>query len=830
MADFSPLAALKRMTTGGASTAPTMLGRFELKRLLGQGAQSKVWLGFDPRLEREVAIKVMKPVQGPAASVLAQWLQEARNVSRLTHPNIVPVFEADVHDQQPYLVFEYVPGQTLAQLLVSQGALPPKQAVALMLDVLGALSAAHAAGVVHRDLKPSNVLVDDAGRARVMDFGIAHRISADADQTTSTTVAGTPAYMAPEAARGAPVSPVMDVYSAGLMLAELLWGKPLQPNTDAYSAIYRAAYEPLALPPALLRQLDDSLRAIVLRALTPDADQRYPSSDVFLAALQIWQAQQSAALAPAPASEGDQNSTLDFLLRRMRSKTDFPALSSSVAHIQSMAVSDKESISSITNEILKDVALTNKLLRLVNSAHYARGGSIGTVSRAVQLVGFNGIRNMALSLVLLEHMQDKANANLLKEEFLRGLMAGSIASELAGTTAEGEEAFIGALFQNLGRMLAQFYFPEEAVSIRALVNAPKEAMSEPAAANRVLGISFEALGMGVAKAWGLPEGIQRCMQPTAGAPPSRVSAETPERLRWTARAANVMADAMLHADPNHVDEHLDQAAKQFGKTLGLSVSQVKTATTSARKKLVELAQAMDIKVQQSSKAALLLKNPQDLSVPLSTEASRHNDMLNRSALEATQTASAVARPDLQATSNTNTVAPGHVAETLAAGIQDITNVMVEDFKLSDVLRMILEAMFRALDFHRIIFCMRDPKTDTLTGRFGLGDGVEGVVKLFCVPLRGTGKPDLFATICAKGSDTLISDASDPRLSERLPPWYHRLFNAPTFLILPLVIKGKPFGLIYADKVDSGGLKIDEKELALLRTLRNQAVMAFKQSS
>ncbi len=402
-------------------------------------------------------------------------------------------------------------------------------------------------------------------------------------------------------------------------------------------------------------------------------------------------------------------------------------------------------------------------------------------------------------------------------------MAGSIASELATTSAEGEEAFIGALFQSLGRMLAQFYFPEEAANIRTLVSAPQEALSEHAAASRVLGISYEALGMGVAKAWGLPEGIQRCMQVPTGAPPGRVPVDAPERLRWTARAANVMADAMLHADPNHVDAHLDQAARQFGKTLGLNPAQVQRATTVARKKLVELAQAMEIKVPHSSRAALLLQTPQDATAPFSAAAASQGDMLAGSVLEATQTASA-------ATPNRATTTPGHVAETLAAGIQDITNVMVEDFKLSDVLRMILEAMFRALDFHRIIFCMRDPKTDTLTGRFGLGAGVEGVVKSFCVPLNAPGAPDLFATICAKGADTLISDASDPRLSERLPPWYRKVFNAPTFLILPLLIKGKPFGLIYADKADPHGLKIDEKELALLRTLRNQAVMAFKQSS
>jgi transcriptional regulator with GAF, ATPase, and Fis domain len=169
-----------------------------------------------------------------------------------------------------------------------------------------------------------------------------------------------------------------------------------------------------------------------------------------------------------------------------------------------------------------------------------------------------------------------------------------------------------------------------------------------------------------------------------------------------------------------------------------------------------------------------------------------------------------------------------VAETLAAGIQDITNAMVEDFKLSDVLRMILETMFRAMHFDRIIFCMRDPKTESVTGRFGLGDGVEGFAKIFKVPLKAA-TPDLFGVVCIKGVDSMISDAAESRILQRLPAWYLKSLNAPAFLLLPLQIKGAPFGLIYADKTQKGALELDEKELALLRTLRNQAVMAFKQS-
>jgi hypothetical protein len=125
--------------------------------------------------------------------------------------------------------------------------------------------------------------------------------------------------------------------------------------------------------------------------------------------------------------------------------------------------------------------------------------------------------------------------------------------------------------------------------------------------------------------------------------------------------------------------------------------------------------------------------------------------------------------------------------------------------------------------------MRDAKTETMTGRFGLGNGVEPLVKSFKVPLKAA-TPDLFAVVCNKGTDTMISDATEARITQRLPEWYRKGLCAPTFLLLPLLIKNAPFGLIYADKKTRGALELDDKELALLRTLRNQAVMAFKQST
>ncbi len=798
-------------------TPGAFLGRFELRKQLGQGAQSTVWLGFDPRMEREVAIKVLRPGNGSDDKAVAQWLQEARSVGSVNHPNIVPLFEAEIHDRQPYLVFEYVPGNTLDQHLKKNGALAPSQAVALMMDVLDAVAVAHNAGVVHRDLKPSNILLDGSGRARVMDFGIAARISTSGE-TSGVPGYGTIGYLSPEAANKQTPSASMDIFSAGVVLAELLTGKPLLQEFDPYRAVYRAINEQFKLPADAGKDTDDRLRAIVNRALALDPKHRFDSARAFAQELEQW----ARPAGMDSAGGGFSSGTLDFLLRRMRHKSDFPALSDSVIRIQSMANSERESVGSVTNEILKDVALTNKLLRLVNSAHYARGGNISTVSRAVNLVGFNGIRNMALSLVLLEHMQDKSHAAQLKEEFLRSLMAGSIGGELCPVVRDSEEAFIGSMFQNLGRLLVQFYFPEEATQIRNLMQSARDPATESVAAVKVLGLNFEELGVGIAKAWGLPVGIQRCMHKPSGAPPAMASPDSAERIRWIALASNEIADVLLRSDPKDVDARIEEVTRRYAKVMGVQPKDVHGATVKARQKLIELATAMEIRVAPGSAAAKLLKMPGESGPHANDSGPDTEGNLGSFELHATQSA------PLNAAHPVSTQSP-MVAATLAAGIQDITNAMVEDFKLSDVLRMIIETMFRAMGFDRIIFCMRDPKIESVTGRFGLGEGVEKLVPVFKSHLKAA-TPDLFAVVCLKGIDTLISDAAESRILQRLPPWYLKSINAPTFLLLPLQIKGAPFGLIYADKTTHGSLELDEKELALLRTLRNQAVMAFKQSS
>lgn len=534
------------------------------------------------------------------------------------------------------------------------------------------------------------------------------------------------------------------------------------------------------------------------------------------------------AAPPTGSDINDAELTLEYLMRRMRFKSDFPALSTSVSRVQALSDSENDSMQTLCDEILQDVALTQKLLRVVNTAHFRRAGTdpISTVSRAVALIGVGGVRNMALSLMLLDHMQDKAHAQQLKVEFLRTVMAGTLASELSNTSKEAEDAYLGALFRNLGRLLVSYYLPDDAEQIRLLSEGKdgEPPVDEVIAAKKVLGVSLDKLADKVGQTWGLPDGLRACMVSPGNAVPKISLAARPERVYWLASLANAAADDMLKSEPGQLGDKLTALTNNYAKALELSPHALQDAASRARTRLTELTRALN------------------MSVPAQSPADRLLDHYYVDAPNASQTGGPSPQ-ELGLTTENGTLSAGmplpeqDVANVLTNGIQDITNTLLEPFRLNDVLSMILETMLRALDCRRVIFCLRDPKTGQLLGRLGIGEGADALKSAFKIPLvipNGT-TPDLFSVVCLKGADMLIADASAPAIVGRLPTWFRDQVQAPTFLLLPLVMKrkGQPdmvLGLIYADKGQANALQINEKELSLLRTLRNQAVMAFKQST
>ena len=814
------------------------VGRFELKGELGRGAQATVWLGYDPRLQREVAVKVINP-DADAASV-AQWLDEARAVSRLAHPNIVPVFEADQDAGVSFMVFEYVTGPTLTDLLKKRGKLPEREAAALMRDVLDAIATAHAQGIVHRDLKPSNILMDAQGRPRVMDFGIAARVSDKHDGR----IAGTPGYIAPEAIGGAAPHPLMDVFAAGMMLGQMICGRPLLMERDPYRALERTQKEDIVWPAEMVDarsgkdSTDDALRALVMRAVSRDPARRPESAAAFRNALHEW-------LDPAPVgADGGDRATLEFLLRRMRHKSDFPALSDAVVRIQRVTQSENASIAGVTDEIVRDVALTNKLLRLVNTAHFrnAGAGTIASVPRAVSLIGLAGIRTMALSLVLLEHMQDKGHVARLKEMFLMAMMTGTLCDELTPAAKAHDEPFLAGMMSQLGRMLTEFYFPEEAALIRSRVEPSWQRGEwshaiEDRAVGEVLGLSYEQLGIGVTKVWGLPDSLRRAISRPEGDAPARAVDAAPDRLRWCVQASSELAQALMQAPAESAASKISAIGDRYARALNLPKDQFETAVRSAQSHLQSMSTDLGIDLKADSKARRLL--PQALAVPtgninpatvVTPPAAPNDATMVVPAADRPGAVAAQARP-----APTPTLAPTPAPEdsagrmlALEEGISSVTSALAGDtFKLNEVLRTILQTMHGALGFRCVVFGLRDPKTGFITGRFGLGGPASALSAQFRVDVNPNGPVDLLSVACKKAADTLISDASADNVRSRLPTWLQREADARSFVLLPMTMKSAPFALIYADCATPGGIVLGDRELSLLRTLRNQAVMAFK---
>jgi len=574
--------------------------------------------------------------------------------------------------------------------------------------------------------------------------------------------------------------------------------------------------------------VDERLTAILYRAIARDPEARYASVALFREALEDF-------LDPGddevPSGGGGQG-TIEFLLRRMRHKSDFPALSESVGAINKIAASDKESVAKLSTTILKDFALTNKILKLVNSAFYrqAGGGSISTVSRAIMVLGFDAVRNIAITVLLFEHLQNKGNANQLKDEFLRANFAGILAKDVGGRTAQRdvEQAFICSMFHNLGRMLAQYYFPEESEDIRRM--AEQKGIAEDRAAHSVLGISFEDMGIGIAQHWGFPPLIVNSMRRL---PPGSVrKPTTPEdKLRVLSGFSNELCNVIASATPEQRQKEVKKVTSRYADSVPLNEKDLQATLEKSFEEVARFASVIQLNFKQTPFGRQIRSwgggklHEEGEGGQVAGEAPEGGGSTS-GAIAATALVEAPMSSALESTVS-GIRQPVNVEAILAAGIQDISNSLVEDFSLNDMLRIILETMFRAKGFRRVILCIKDAKTNTMQGRFGFGPDAAQVAKVFRFPLSFT--PDVFHAAISKGVDLLISDINDSKIASRIPDWYRKGIGAGTFVLFPLNIKSNPVALIYADMEEAGSIVIPEKELSLFRTLRNQAVLAIKQS-
>jgi eukaryotic-like serine/threonine-protein kinase len=267
--------------THAPQTGDQIADRYELEAVVGSGGMSTVFCAYDSQLERRVAIKILHERFAGDDEYIGRFRHEARSVAQLTHPNIVSVIDRGEDDGREYIVFEFVDGENLKDLIVRSSPLPGRRAVELAVAIADGLTFAHEHGLVHRDVKPQNVLLSEGGRVKVTDFGIARSLDVEHGLTETGTVVGTGEYLAPEQANGGAVSPATDVYSLGVVLWEMLTGRVPFEGDNFVAVALRHVHE---APPDIRDLRSDvppRLAAAIDRALQKDPARRFPTMREF---------------------------------------------------------------------------------------------------------------------------------------------------------------------------------------------------------------------------------------------------------------------------------------------------------------------------------------------------------------------------------------------------------------------------------------------------------------------------------------------------------------------------------------------------------------------
>src|SRR3954468_7036673 len=274
-------------------TQPRIVGgRYELGELIGYGGMAEVHRGRDTRLNREAAIKVLRPDLARDPSFLNRFRREAHSAAGLNHPSIVSVYDTGEDTgpdgtTQPFIVMEFVEGRTLRDIVKSEGRLPVRRAMEIVADVCAALEFSHRNGIIHRDIKPANVMITPTGAVKVMDFGIARAVADNSATVTQTAnVIGTAQYLSPEQARGESVDPRSDVYSTGCLLYELVTGVPPFQGDSPVAVAYQHVRENPVVPSARNPELPRVLDSIVMKSLAKNQQNRYQTAGEMQADLQ----------------------------------------------------------------------------------------------------------------------------------------------------------------------------------------------------------------------------------------------------------------------------------------------------------------------------------------------------------------------------------------------------------------------------------------------------------------------------------------------------------------------------------------------------------------
>ena len=519
-----------------------------------------------------------------------------------------------------------------------------------------------------------------------------------------------------------------------------------------------------------------------------------------------------------------QNASLGDLLLRIGNNKDFPTFSKSIIEINRhfSSRSSHSSASDLSNTILQDYALTNKLLKLVNSAFYnLTGGKVTTVTRAVVLLGYEKVRSAATNLMILDLMEGESAGAELREAYVRAFWCGLIAKDVAEAMAleEEEEAFICAMFHDLGRHLVLLYLPDKCDEIANLIST--KGFSESEASKMALGSSYEELGIAMAQRWNFPAEIIDSM--------NRLSREELQKHKGKVNAlqalsnfSNELCSIITDTQGKKREIALSTLTKQYNKHVSLSSEQLDGMIAASLKKVKTHAELLNIRLESSP---FLKRLPVD--APRQQPDQGEQTLVSDLALEVSNVLVDSRSKSDDSSARINAARKTNQVEVIINGIQDMSAAMVREYKVNDIALMALESMYRGFGFNRVVFFAMKKDGKQMEARFGFGTAIETIANRVSFETNST--RNIFSIALDKEKDLIIENTDEPNICELIPRWFRRRINAPAFVFLPITLEKACLGAFYADRKYVGP-PLEEGQYKFLVMLRNQLILAIKYRS
>lgn len=512
-------------------------------------------------------------------------------------------------------------------------------------------------------------------------------------------------------------------------------------------------------------------------------------------------------------NQADNSASLkEQLLKSINEDLDLLSLGSAIGRVVQLSDSEDESIRQLSHFILSDVSLTQKILRLSNSIAYrsSTGKVVTSITKAIFLLGFETVKTCALAILLVDKILVGKHADFVRLELVHALTASTLCQGLVKQSQfhNVEEVAIAALFKNMGRLLLAAFEPDQYQEIMQL--AQKGNQTPEQAAKKLFDLNLNEFTETILEKWNIPASIIQTIKNK----PSGTLAPAKNKQEWIQHAAE-FGDTVAQISAASTPEAIvlkERVLDRFGKALNLDMGKLDSLIEQATEETTALRVNINLFPDEAGDSSASTYKQQ-----METERKAKDTLLAELAL----TDNTI--DDIQVTQRYPSGKPYNSVELLLSAIQDVTEIVTSgNYKLGDLILLILEYYYNSLGFRFITLCLRDTQKNQYRARTSFGKNSSELQKSFHFPI--TPSVDLFYLAMEKDTDLLISNAKTPKVIEMLPQWHRdSLSNTRSFIVLPLVLNKKPFGFIYGDREFDAPEQTSHEETRLIKILKSQVL-------